>query len=89
MFRARERGIYILFNPNHTYNAGSPEAMGYSFPGFAALMNRLPALRAVINFGVGYDTTDVAEATGFEDTGLKIAPPAAVTIDRPAAVVAR
>ncbi|SDS59833.1 2-hydroxyacid dehydrogenase [Actinoplanes derwentensis] len=29
----------------------------------AALMSRLPALRAVINFGVGYDTTDVAEAT--------------------------
>ncbi|WP_033338729.1 2-hydroxyacid dehydrogenase [Catenuloplanes japonicus] len=29
----------------------------------AALMARLPKLRAVINFGVGYDTTDVAEAT--------------------------
>ncbi|GAB7036849.1 MULTISPECIES: 2-hydroxyacid dehydrogenase [Catenuloplanes] len=28
----------------------------------AALMKRLPALRAIINFGVGYDTTDVAEA---------------------------
>ncbi|WP_432540814.1 2-hydroxyacid dehydrogenase [Kineococcus sp. SYSU DK002] len=28
----------------------------------AGLMARLPALRAVLNFGVGYDTTDVAEA---------------------------
>ncbi|WP_432512659.1 2-hydroxyacid dehydrogenase [Kineococcus sp. SYSU DK001] len=28
----------------------------------AELMARLPALRAVLNFGVGYDTTDVAEA---------------------------
>lgn len=28
----------------------------------AALMERLPDLRAVINFGVGYDTTDVARA---------------------------
>lgn len=27
-----------------------------------ALMERLPALRAVINFGVGYDTTDVDQA---------------------------
>ncbi|WP_432562609.1 2-hydroxyacid dehydrogenase [Kineococcus sp. SYSU DK003] len=29
----------------------------------AELMGRLPNLRAVLNFGVGYDTTDVAEAT--------------------------
>src|SRR3954471_9260657 len=34
--RARERGIYILFNPIHTYHAGWPDAMGDSFPGFAA-----------------------------------------------------
>ncbi|WP_020628639.1 2-hydroxyacid dehydrogenase [Saccharomonospora halophila] len=26
-------------------------------------MNRLPKLRAIVNFGVGYDATDVAEAT--------------------------
>lgn len=36
--KARERGIYILFNPIHTYNAGWPDAMGDSFPGFAAHM---------------------------------------------------
>ena len=36
VFRARERGIYILFNPIHTYHAGWPDAMGDSFPGFAA-----------------------------------------------------
>lgn len=34
--RARERGIYILFNPIHTYHAGWPDAMQDSFPGFAA-----------------------------------------------------
>ncbi|MGD2070507.1 MAG: hypothetical protein PVI57_17660, partial [Gemmatimonadota bacterium] len=34
--RARERDIYILFNPIHTYHAGWPDAMGDSFPGFAA-----------------------------------------------------
>ncbi|HEY0019280.1 MAG TPA: hypothetical protein VGC13_23465 [Longimicrobium sp.] len=34
--RARERGIYILFNPIHTYHAGWPDAMGDTFPGFAA-----------------------------------------------------
>ncbi|GAA3733154.1 2-hydroxyacid dehydrogenase [Plantactinospora mayteni] len=28
----------------------------------ADLMRRLPALRAIVNFGAGYDTTDVAEA---------------------------
>ncbi|MEO3857577.1 2-hydroxyacid dehydrogenase [Acrocarpospora sp. B8E8] len=28
----------------------------------AGLMRRLPALRAIVNFGAGYDTTDVAEA---------------------------
>ena len=27
-----ERGIYILFNPIHTYDAGWPDAMGDSFP---------------------------------------------------------
>jgi hypothetical protein len=34
--KARERGIYILFNPIHTYHAGWPDAMGDTFPGFAA-----------------------------------------------------
>src|SRR5215212_6086552 len=34
--KARERGIYILFNPIHTYNAGWPDALNDSFPGFAA-----------------------------------------------------
>src|SRR5687768_12131766 len=34
--RARERGIYILFNPIHTYNAGWPDAIRDTFPGFAA-----------------------------------------------------
>ncbi|HKP77339.1 MAG TPA: hypothetical protein VJT67_17550, partial [Longimicrobiaceae bacterium] len=34
--RAKERGIYILFNPIHTYHAGWPDAMGDTFPGFAA-----------------------------------------------------
>jgi len=34
--KARERGIYILFNPIHTYNAGWPDALSDSFPGFAA-----------------------------------------------------
>src|SRR5919108_3628433 len=34
--KARERGIYILFNPIHTYNAGWPDALQDTFPGFAA-----------------------------------------------------
>ena len=34
--KARERGIYILFNPIHTYHAGWPDSMSASFPGFAA-----------------------------------------------------
>lgn len=34
--KARERGLYILFNPIHTYHAGWPDAMGDTFPGFAA-----------------------------------------------------
>lgn len=38
--QARERGIYILFNPIHTYDAGWPDAMGDSFPGFAAHMDK-------------------------------------------------
>lgn len=36
VFRARERGIYLLFNPIHTYHAGWPDAMGDTFPGFSA-----------------------------------------------------
>lgn len=34
--KARERGISILFNPIHTYDAGWPDAVGDSFPGFSA-----------------------------------------------------
>lgn len=38
--RARERGISILFNPIHTYNAGWPDALRDTFPGFAAHVPR-------------------------------------------------
>jgi hypothetical protein len=34
--RARERGIGILLNPIHTYNAGWPDALTDTFPGFSA-----------------------------------------------------
>ena len=34
--RARERGISILLNPIHTYDAGWPDAEHDTFPGFAA-----------------------------------------------------
>ncbi|MFW6330770.1 MAG: hypothetical protein ACOC3J_03490, partial [Gemmatimonadota bacterium] len=34
--KARERGIYILFNPIHTYDAGWPDSLDADFPGFAA-----------------------------------------------------
>jgi len=34
--RARERGIAILLNPIHTYDAGWPDAEHDSFPGFSA-----------------------------------------------------
>ncbi|HEX8905199.1 MAG TPA: hypothetical protein VF771_10180, partial [Longimicrobiaceae bacterium] len=54
--RARERGIYILFNPIHTYDAGWPDAQGDSFPGFAARIpkNRLGTDSAAIAAQVNY-----------------------------------
>lgn len=38
--KAHERGIYILLNPIHTYHAGWPDAMGDTFPGFAAHVDK-------------------------------------------------
>ncbi|HEX6746934.1 MAG TPA: hypothetical protein VF092_06520 [Longimicrobium sp.] len=54
--RARERGIYLLFNPIHTYDAGWPDAQGDSFPGFAAHTpkNRLGTDSAAIAAQVNY-----------------------------------
>jgi len=54
--RARERGISILFNPIHTYHAGWPDAMGDTFPGFAAHVekSRLGTDSAAIAAQVNY-----------------------------------
>lgn len=54
--RARERGISILFNPIHTYHAGWPDAMGDTFPGFAAHIakDRLGTDSAAIAAQVNY-----------------------------------
>jgi hypothetical protein len=54
--KARERGIYILFNPIHTYHAGWPDALADSFPGFAARIDKgklgtdTAAIAAQINY---------------------------------------
>ena len=54
--KARERGIYILFNPIHTYDAGWPDAQADSFPGFAAHIpkNKLGTDSAAIAAQVNY-----------------------------------
>ena len=71
--RARERGIYILFNPIHTYHAGWPDAMGDSFPGFAAhIEKRLLGIdSAAIAAQVNYITQILNHVNPY--TGVRLA----------------
>ncbi|HEX6372130.1 MAG TPA: hypothetical protein VF006_24615 [Longimicrobium sp.] len=70
--RARERGIYILFNPIHTYHAGWPDAMGDSFPGFAAhtSKDRLGTDAAAIAAQTNYIRRILAHVNPYTGTAL-------------------
>ncbi|HYJ79220.1 MAG TPA: hypothetical protein VEW03_06450, partial [Longimicrobiaceae bacterium] len=74
--RARERGIYILFNPIHTYHAGWPDAMGDSFPGFAAHVpkERLGTDPAAIAAQVNYLRQILEHVNPYTGTALKDEP---------------
>jgi hypothetical protein len=74
--KARERGIYILFNPIHTYNAGWPDALGDSFPGFAAQIekSRLGTDRAAIAAQVNYLKQILNHVNPYTRTALKDEP---------------
>ncbi|HEU4885222.1 MAG TPA: hypothetical protein VFT45_23370 [Longimicrobium sp.] len=74
--RARERGIYILFNPIHTYHAGWPDAMGDSFPGFAAHTpkERLGTDPAAIAAQTNYIRQILAHVNPYTGTALKDEP---------------
>jgi hypothetical protein len=74
--RARERGIYILFNPIHTYHAGWPDAMGDSFPGFAAHTprERLGVDPAAIAAQTNYIRQLLAHVNPYTGTALRDEP---------------
>jgi hypothetical protein len=76
VYRARERGIYILFNPIHTYHAGWPDALGDSFPGFAAHIpkDRLGTDGAAIAAQVNYLGQILAHVNPYTGTALKDEP---------------
>ena len=76
IFRARERGISILFNPIHTYHAGWPDAMGDSFPGFAAHMEKgkLGTDPAAIAAQVNYLRQVMNHVNPYTKTALKDEP---------------
>lgn len=74
--RARERGIYILFNPIHTYHAGWPDAMGDTFPGFAAHTpkDRLGVDSAAIAAQTSYIRQILAHVNPYTRTALRDEP---------------
>jgi hypothetical protein len=76
VFRARERGIYILFNPIHTYHAGWPDAMGDVFPGFAAHIpkDRLGTDSAAIAAQVNYIGQILRHVNPYTGVALKDEP---------------
>jgi hypothetical protein len=74
--KARERGIYILFNPIHTYNAGWPDALRDTFPGFAAHIpkDRLGTDSAAIAAQVNYLKQILNHVNPYTRTALKDEP---------------
>ncbi len=74
--KARERGIYILFNPIHTYHAGWPDALQDSFPGFAAHIakDRLGTDPAAIAAQVNYLAQILHHVNPYTGTALKDEP---------------
>jgi hypothetical protein len=74
--RERERGIYILFNPIHTYHAGWPDALGDTFPGFSAHTpkERLGADSAAIAAQVRYIGQILRHVNPYTGVALKDEP---------------
>jgi hypothetical protein len=74
--KARERGIYILFNPIHAYNAGWPDALRDTFPGFAAHIpkDRLGTDKAAIAAQVNYLKQILNHVNPYTRTALKDEP---------------
>ena len=74
--KARERGIYILFNPIHTYHAGWPDALRDSFPGFAAHItkDKLGTDSAAIAAQVNYLRQILNHVNPYTHTALKDEP---------------
>jgi hypothetical protein len=74
--KARERGIYILFNPIHTYNAGWPDALQDTFPGFAAHIakDKLGTDPAAIAAQVNYLKQILNHVNPYTHTALKDEP---------------
>lgn len=74
--KARERGIYILFNPIHTYDAGWPDAQADSFPGFAAHIrkDKLGTDSAAIAAQVNYLKQILNHVNPYTHTALKDEP---------------
>lgn len=71
--KAGERGISILFNPIHTYHAGWPDAMGDTFPGFAAHVpkDRLGTDSAAIAAQVNYVRQILEHVNPYTGVALK------------------
>ena len=74
--RARERGIYILFNPIHTYDAGWPDSVGAAFPGFSAHTprDRLGTDSAAIGAQVTYLRQILGHVNPYTGVALKDEP---------------
>jgi hypothetical protein len=74
--RARERGISILLNPIHTYDAGWPDAPGDTFPGFSAHVpkNRLGTDSAAIAAQVNYIRQLLAHVNPYTGVALRDEP---------------
>jgi Endoglucanase len=74
--KARERGIYILFNPIHTYDAGWPDALQDTFPGFAAHIpkDKLGTDPAAIAAQVNYLKQILNHVNPYTHTALKDEP---------------
>ncbi len=74
--KCRERGIYVLFNPIHTYNAGWPDALSDTFPGFSAHIakDKLGTDSAAIAAQVNYVRQILNHVNPYTGTALKDEP---------------
>lgn len=74
--RARERGIYILFSPIQTYNAGWPDSLQKSMPGFSRHFpkSELGRSEAAIAAQVSYIKQLLNHVNPYTGTALKDEP---------------